>query len=187
MMKTATLVLVALLLPAWAFADAKAGEKKAQLCLLCHKVANTTAPLSLMPLLEAQPARYLYVQTRAFKENRRSEPSMQANVANLTDRDIRDIADYLATLKPLRAAAPLDPAKVAAGKAKADELGCATCHQPTFRGADTIPRLAGQTSGYVKAQLEAFGAGRRKHGTAPAVTLTEDEMDALAQFTASLD
>ena len=185
------LLIAGLLLPGEAFADAKAGEKKAQLCLLCHKVANASASGSAMPLLEAQPAKYLYLQTRAYKERRRAEPAMQTNVANLSDRDLRDIADWLAAQRPLRAAYQLDPAKIAVGKTKAEQLGCATCHLPTFYGTGEVPRLAGQTPGYAKAQLEDFGVGKRRHGagqrTAPATSLNDQEMEGLAQFFASLE
>jgi len=185
------LVLAGLLLPGESFADAKAGEKKAQLCLLCHKVANASAPMSTMPLLEAQPAKYLYLQTKAYKEKRRAEPAMQTNVANLSDRDMRDIADYLSAQRSPRADYQLDPAKVTVGKTRAEELGCATCHLPTFYGAGEIPRLAGQTPGYLKAQLEVFGFGKRRHGTgqrsAPATALSEQEIEGLGQFLASLE
>ncbi len=188
--RVAILVLAALVLPVQSSADPKAGEKKAQLCLLCHKVANASAPGSMMPLLEAQPARYLYLQTKAFKEKRRAEPSMQTNVANLSDRDMRDIADYLSSQKPLRGSYQLDPAKIAVGRAKAEELMCATCHLPIFSGTGEIPRLAGQTPGYLRAQLEAFVVGKRPHGTAqrsaPAMTLSEQEMEGLVHFLASL-
>jgi cytochrome c553 len=139
-----------LLLPVQSFADAKASEKKAQLCLLCHKLSNAIAPGSAMPLLEAQPARYLYLQTKVYKEKRRAEPAMQTNVATLSDQDMRDIADYPSVQKPHRASYQLDSFKIAAGKARAEELRCATCHLPTFYGAGEIPRLAGQTPGYVK-------------------------------------
>jgi cytochrome c553 len=189
----APLLLLALtmLLPVESLADAKAGEQKAQLCLLCHKLSNAIAPLSAIPLLEAQPARYLYLQTKAYKEKQRTDHVMQTNTANLSDRDMRDIADYLSAHKPLRASYQLDPALVAAGKAKTEELKCATCHLPTFHGGGEIPRLAGQTPGYLKAQLEAFAAAKRPHGTgqrsAPAMTLSEHEMDGLAQFFASLE
>jgi len=187
----ALVLLAGLLLPVEAFADAKAGEKKAQLCLLCHKVANANAPGAAMPLLEAQPARYLYLQTKAYKEKRRSEPAMQTNVANLSERDMRDIADYLSLQKLPRASYQLDPAKVARGKARAEELKCASCHLPSFDGSGEAPRLAGQTPGYLKAHLEAFGSGKRQHGTgqrsAPAMALNEEEMDGLAQFLASLE
>jgi cytochrome c553 len=191
MRRVRVLVLAGLLLPAQCLADAKAGEKKAQLCFLCHKVANAVAPGSAMPLLEAQPAEYLYLQTKAYKEKRRDEPAMQTNVAGLSDRDMRDIADYLSVQKPSRAPYQLNSAKIAAGRARAEELKCATCHLPTFYGAGEVPRLAGQTPGYVKAQLEAFGAGKRQHGkgqgSAPAVALNEEDMDGLAQFVASLE
>ena len=185
------LVLAGLFLPRESFADAKVGEKKAQLCLLCHKVANASAPGSAVPLLEAQPANYLYAQTKAYKEKRRAEPAMQANVASISDRDLRDIADWLAAQKPVRAAYQLDPTKVAMGKPRVEQLACATCHLPSFYGTDDVPRLAGQTPGYLKAQLEDFGLGKRRHGTgqrsAPATPLNDQEMEGLAQFLASLD
>ena len=66
------LTLAALLLPAESLADAKAGERKAQLCLLCHKADYASAPMSAMPLLEAQPYTYLYAQIKAYKEKRRT-------------------------------------------------------------------------------------------------------------------
>jgi cytochrome c553 len=184
-------VLAALMLPAQVSADAKAGEKKAELCLLCHKVAYASQPMATIPLLQGLPAGYLYRQIRAFKERRRAESVMQTNVAGLSDRDMRDIADYLSQQRPFRGAYQLDPAKVAMGKARADELKCAACHLPTFRGAGEAPRLAGQTPGYLEAQLAAFASGQRPHGSgprrAPALTLSRQAAEALAQFLASLE
>ena len=56
-------------------------------------------------------------------------------------------------------------------------------------GKGEIPRLAGQTPGYLQAQLEAFGSGKRRHGTGqtsvPALALSEQEIEGLAQFLAS--
>ena len=63
-----------------ALADAKAGEKKAQLCLLCHKPGNVMAHA---PLLEAQPAKYLVIATTDYKTGKRPDSVMKANVANL--------------------------------------------------------------------------------------------------------
>ena len=185
------LALAALLLPAESLADAKAGERKAQLCLICHKADYANAPMSVMPLLEAQPSRYLYVQIKAFKEKRRAGAAMPTNAASLSDRDMRDIADWFAAQRPTRAAYPLDPARVAEGRATAEALRCATCHLPAFQGAGDVPRLAGQTPGYVKAQLEDMAAGKRPHGTgqraAPPASLSEQEIEGLAQFLVSLE
>src|SRR5687768_14958747 len=116
---------------------------------------------------------------------------MQTNAANLSDRDMRDIADYFAAQRPLRASYQLDTARVAAGRTRAEELGCGACHLPSFGGRDAIPRLAGQTPGYLASQLQAFSAGRRAHGSgrdaAPPVTLSEEDAESLAHFLASLE
>jgi cytochrome c553 len=45
-----------------ACADARAGEKKAQLCLLCHRIESAVGA----PTLEQQPSKYLVAQISAF-------------------------------------------------------------------------------------------------------------------------
>lgn len=87
-------------LPLHTFADAKAGENKAQLCIVCHKPAPDKR---FVPLLEQQPAEYLVTAITAFKTRQRIETSMNVNAANLSDADIRDIADYFASKEfPIR-------------------------------------------------------------------------------------
>jgi cytochrome c553 len=94
---SAGLILVGLLASMDALADAKAGEKKAQLCLLCHKPGNVIASA---PLLEAQPSAYLVKAITEYKTGKRTDPAMKQNVAALSSRDIKDIADYFAA-RPL--------------------------------------------------------------------------------------
>jgi cytochrome c553 len=154
------LIVIGLLMSMNAVADAKAGEKKAQLCLLCHKPANVMASA---PLLEAQPSKYLVQATTEYKTGKRPDHVMKTNVANLSARDIRDIADYFSSRPPLVGVYSTDPAKVAVGEKRVAEMKCGSCHGPTFAGAEAVPRLAGQTTGYLINQLEAFGAGRRTH------------------------
>jgi cytochrome c553 len=158
-MRTAS-ILLGLLISTHAFADAKAGEKKAQLCLLCHKPGN---PMAAAPLLEAQPSKYLVQATTEYKTGKRPDPVMKANVANVSARDIKDIADYFASRPPVTGVYSTDPAKVQIGEKRVAELKCASCHGPSFAGAEAVPRLAGQTTGYLVSQLEAFAAGRRSH------------------------
>jgi cytochrome c553 len=153
-------ILLGLLMSMHALADAKAGEKKAQLCLLCHKPGN---PMASAPLLEAQPSKYLVQATTEYKTGKRPDPVMKTNVANLSARDIKDIADYFASRPPVTGVYSTDPAKVAVGEKRVAELKCASCHGPSFAGAEGVPRLAGQTPGYLVSQLEAFAAGRRPH------------------------
>lgn len=176
------------MLPTVVLADVKAGEKKAQLCLLCHKPGFAAA---YAPLLEAQPARYLYSQVRAFREKRRGPPEMQANVASLSDKDVRDIAAYFAARKPPRITFSLDPARVALGRQRAVELRCADCHLPDYAGKDDVPRLAGQVPGYTTEQLNRFQSGKRMHdkGAVPGALrdLTEQDAENLGQYFASIE
>ena len=154
------LIVCGLLMSTDALADAGAGERKAQLCLLCHKPTNVTA---FAPLLEAQPSKYLVQATTDFKTGKRPDPVMKANVANLSARDIAVIADYFASRPPVLGVYSTDPAKVAVGEKRVAEMNCGSCHGPTFAGAEAVPRLAGQTTGYLINQLGAFAAGRRTH------------------------
>lgn len=154
------LIACALLMSTDAFSDSNAGEKKAQLCLLCHKPANV---IGLAPLLEAQPSKYLVQATTDYKTGKRSDSIMTTNVTDLSARDIRDIADYFASRAPIVGVWSTDPAKVAAGEKRVTQSKCASCHGPTFSGTDEVPRLAGQKPVYLRTQLEAFAAGRRAH------------------------
>lgn len=117
------------------------------------------------PLLEAQPAKYLVQAINEFKTGKRSDPGllMKTNVGSLPARDIRDIADYFASRPPLTGVYVTDPDKVAAGEKRVAELTCGSCHGSNFAGSGAVPRLAGQTPGYLIRQLEAYAEGRRTH------------------------
>lgn len=86
---------------------------------------------------------------------------MKTNVANLSARNIRDIADYFASRPPVVGVYSTDP--VAAGEKRVSDMRCVPCHGANFAGGDAVPRLAGQTTGYLVSQLGAFAAGRRTH------------------------
>ncbi len=176
------LIACALLMSTDALADAKAGEKNAQLCLLCHKPGNV---MGLAPLLEAQPSKYLVQATTEYKTGKRPDPFMKTNVADLSARDIKDIADYFASRAPMVGVWSADPAKVAAGAKRVAESKCASCHGPTFAGTDEVPRLAGQKPVYLRIQLEAFAAGRRAH---PPIEIPFDrigDFEAIAHYFAA--
>lgn len=169
--------------------DAKAGEKKAQLCLTCHRPGNE---LALVPLLAAQPAGYLYDQMKAYKEKRRLDEtmSMQTNTANLSDRDMRDIAQYFSVQPAGRDTHKVDAQKAAAGKAKAEAANCAACHS-TKGKHQNVPSISGQRPFYLVKQLEAFGSGKRAHGSgpmaAPPLKLSAEEAESLAHYYAQAE
>jgi cytochrome c553 len=181
-MRIAAVLLVACL-PFHAVADATAGEQKAQLCLLCHKEGPE---LRFAPFLERQPADYLVAAIMAFKTGQRKEPAMNTNVANLSQDDVRDIADYFAS-KPFPSAnESLEPAKVTAGEKLVGEMKCASCHTPTFHGAGTVPRLAGQKQPYLVWQLDAFRGGGRSHPPGMPVLVDRADVESVASYLASL-
>jgi cytochrome c553 len=179
------LIVLGLLMSVDAVADARAGEKKAQLCLTCHKPGM---PNALAPLLEAQPAKYLVQAINEYKTGKRSDPGllMKTNVGSLSARDIRDIADYFASRAPLTGVYAVDSDKVAAGEKRVAELKCGSCHGQNFAGSEAIPRLAGQAPGYLMRQLEAFAEGRRTHPPAETPFDKIGDVQAIAHyFTAS--
>jgi cytochrome c553 len=172
-----------------AFADALAGAGKAQICIACH---NPQHRLAAMPLLEGQPAEYLYVQLKAYKDDRRMDPTttMQPSAANLSDLDMREISAFFAVQIVPSVAYQVDSTKIASGRTKATALGCGNCHRSDQSPTSAVPRLAGQSVGYSMAQLQAFATGKRAHGTgsnaAPTVSLNGADIEDLANYFAQL-
>lgn len=176
-------ILIATCSPIHAFADPNAGEQKAQLCLLCHRDG---AEFRFAPFLERQPAEFLIAATMAFKTGQRQQPAMNTNAANLSQADIRDIADFFAA-KPFQPSnESLEPAKIEAGEKLVGEMNCASCHGATYHGAGTAPRLAGQKQPYLAWQLQAFIGGSRAHPPGMPVLNDRAALENVASYLASL-
>jgi cytochrome c553 len=184
-------VLAAAFLHTDAFAQADAAIKdKLQLCATCHGPTGNSAD-SQYPILAGQTARYLYLQLRDFKEGRRKDPQMDPVVASLSREDMLALSDFYSKQKQTPNGFNADPAKVAAGRKKSDEVLCPMCHQGAFVGQNEIPRAAGQHYKYVKKQLEDFKAKRRTNDagnmTSVAGTLSDADIENLAQYIANLN
>jgi cytochrome c553 len=170
--------------------DVGAGRAKSQVCAACHGAdGNSTNPA--WPTLAGQTWRYTYLQLKDFNEGRRSDPQMTPFAANLSREDMLDLAAYFAAQKPAAPAFKPDPAKIERGRAKAAEALCTMCHLGGFKGQNEIPRVAGQHPEYVVKQMQDFKTGRRTNdaGNMSAVskTLSDADIDALAQYLANLD
>jgi cytochrome c553 len=126
----------------------------------------TSAPLMLARAM-LETARLLHIRSSAL-EKCRSGGGMETNTSAMSDEDMRDVSEYFAAqelpLTPFKA----DPSKVALGRQTANDLQCAGCHQPDYKGKDEYPRLAGQWWDYLTAQIENFRTGRRSHSGAAA-------------------
>jgi cytochrome c553 len=88
-------------LPAAASGDAEAGRKKSTPCAACHG-ANGVSPSPDFPNLAGQYPDYLEVALRHYKNGKRKNPIMQGQVANLTPKDMMDLAAYFSSQKALQ-------------------------------------------------------------------------------------
>jgi cytochrome c553 len=178
--------------------DIEAGRKKAEYCAGCHG-ADGNSVLTDYPILAGQTARYLYIQLKDYKSGRRSHDMMTPVVQPLSPDDMRDLGAFYASQRPKgpRVAAgessvPFQPneERVAAGKKKAAETLCTMCHLGEFAGQNEVPRAAGQHPEYVVRQLKAFRSKARTNDagtmTAVAKTLSDEDIENLAQYLASL-
>jgi cytochrome c553 len=150
--------------------SAQDGAAKAALCTACHGPnGNSTNPD--WPKLAGQNAVYIAEQVRLFKSGARNNPIMKPLVANLSDKDINDIAVYFEAQTP--AGLEADPSYWKAGQAlytRGDLTrnipACVACHGPEGRGnlAAGYPALRAQQSVYVVKQLTDYASGARYQG-----------------------
>jgi cytochrome c553 len=105
-MKTRTVVLSALLalsLPCLgASGDSEAGRKKSAPCAVCHG-QNGISPSPAFPNLAGQYPDYIQTALTHYQNGKRKNPIMQAQVANLSQKDILDLAAYFSAQKGLQA------------------------------------------------------------------------------------
>ncbi|MDO9422564.1 MAG: cytochrome c [Methylobacter sp.] len=164
-------------------ADSAGGEQKASSCVSCHG-PNGNSSNAQWPILAAQQSTYLSNQLKAFKAGDRINIMMQSMTANLSNKDINNLAAYFSSQKPVKAGG--DPALAKSGEAKASM--CMGCHGATAEGNGQFPRLAGQHPEYLVQQLKAFKDGSRKSGPMQAIiaNLSEADFKALAAYFGSL-
>jgi len=170
--------------------DTAAARKLAEPCFACHGPdGNSQNPA--FPVLAGQSWRYTYIQLKDFKEGRRSDPAMSPMAANLSRDDMIALGNFFAAQKPKPIAFQADSAKAAAGKKISDAVLCPMCHLGGFVGQNEIPRVAGQHLEYVRKQLQDFKARRRTNDagnmTSVAGTLSDDDIESLAQYIANLN
>jgi cytochrome c553 len=77
--------------------DAAAGKNKVYQCQGCHGIADwkTAFPeVYRVPKLGGQKPEYIVAALKAYKRGERDFATMRAIVADLTDKDMEDIAAY---------------------------------------------------------------------------------------------
>jgi cytochrome c553 len=177
-------------------------------CAICHG-ADGVARWGYIPSLAGQNKDFIVDQLKGMREHKRttrySRAAMWGMAGMLTDGEIDALADYYSKLDPSKGHAgetvfpfivrngPAYQKKLELGKTvferrEAGRPSCTTCHFGG-QGNTNLPRLAGQHAEYVARSLHDFQRGFRINGTMSymAAKLTEDEVQGVATYVASLD
>jgi cytochrome c553 len=181
---------------------AKGQSIASQTCAACH-AADGNSQIAANPKLAGQFYDYLHKQLTNFKAQdgkkaERENAVMAGMVAPLSPADMRDVAAYYAAQK-YKPAAAKDKNLAAVGQKiyrggnlATGVAACAGCHGPAGAGIPSqYPRIAGQFSEYVEAQLKAFRAGARANdpnGMMRGVVarMTDKEIQAVSEYVAGL-
>ena len=164
-------------------------QRFATVCASCHG-ANGRSDMAGVPVLAGQPSLYAVTQLFLFREGRRNNEAMTAVAKTLTDDDLRGFSDYIGTLPPVPAPAvsDVDAARMAKGKALAEQHKCVFCHGAALDGGQQVPRIGGQKEDYLRASLRGFKDGTRPAYTQAMVSAVSqvpvEDLDTLAYFAA---
>jgi len=180
---------------------AKGKQMAAEVCAPCHN-ADGNSVISTNPKLAGQGAEYIVKQLTDLAKppgdkTGRENPVMGGFAGMLTPQDRLNVAAWFSSRTP----SPAVPAKVSDSEQLGQRLyraglpekavpACAGCHGPSGDGLPVrIPRIGGQHSDYIEAQLRAFREGSRRNNEAMwqiAFRLSDPEIKALAEFIAGL-
>ena len=180
--------------------DAKAGEKKAAMCIGCHGIAGYQASfpeIHKVPMIAGQSAKYIASALSAYKKGERRHPTMRAIAGSLSDQDMADLAAFYsneAKNVPALAAKPdHEPSPEVVALLK--KANCASCHGDNFSKPidPTYPKLAGQHPDYLYVALKAYQTQNNPQvGRANPImggmsaAYTHAELKQLAQYIGSL-
>lgn len=92
--------------------DIAQGKAKAAMCAGCHTLSGIGLTEEY-PNLAGQKQAYLVKQLKAFKSGARTDPTMDAMVATLSDADVANLAAYFSSLNPAAAGAAAPVVKAA--------------------------------------------------------------------------
>ncbi|MCB6183433.1 cytochrome c4 [Leeia sp. TBRC 13508] len=187
--------------------DPSKGQQIAStVCAACHAAdGNSAVPAN--PKLAGQHAEYIEKQLKQFKapmdpkkpeDWRGGANPMRGIVTALSDTDIANVAAYYSMQKPKpgkgqgKDVAAAGERIYRGGIAAKGVPACMACHGPSGAGIPVqYPRLAGQHSDYIVAQLNAFRSGQRANDVnkmmrTAASRMSDTEIKQVAEYIAGL-
>ena len=142
--------------------DAKAGEKKAAMCIGCHGIPDYKASfpeIYRVPMIAGQGAKYIVSALTGYKKGDRKHPSMRAIATSLSDQDMADLAAFYSTQAKAEPAPGTPTSEAPAAVAELLKKGnCTSCHGANFSAPidPTYPKLAGQHPDYLYVALKEY-------------------------------
>lgn len=163
------------------------GATVAHQCAICHGAEGISG--TNFPNLAGQYAEVTYKQLNDFKSGARMNATMSPFAQVLTDRDMRDVAAFYASLPKLKSVGGA-PLIVTYGAPLRNIPPCGSCHGDIDHKVGS-PWLDGEPTDYIKAQLEAFASDARRNDTSEQMRniargLTPQEIAEAANYYASL-
>ncbi len=156
-------------------------------CTGCHGKQGRAGPDGYYPRLAGKPVGYLHNQLRNFQSGRRHYGLMVNLLENLSDANLREMAEHFSKLDVPYAASPvlaLPAPLLERGQelaTRGDERiklpACARCHGESFMGlAPFVPSLLGLPRDYLNAQLGAWRSGERRAQAPDCMALVAQRM-----------
>jgi cytochrome c553 len=145
-------------------------------CMACHGPAGQSQ-YEDWPSLAGQKQSYLLQQLQDFKSGARKDPMMAPVVAQLSDADLKKLAEHFSAQPALQPRQPL----AANAAVPAAAAACMACHDNAALPSE--PFLRGQKVHYLTEQLKAFRDGKRKNAVMEAMAkpLSDADVTAIAE------
>jgi cytochrome c553 len=174
-------------------------QSGASICVICHGMHGQGSPDGV-PRLAGQNVDYMSNALSMFKAGTRASAIMQPIARNLSDAEVRRLADYFSKQNaPLAdVASSASPQLVLAGKQLAETgaanvAACFSCHAAQGKGNGArFPSIAGQPARFVVNRLHEFQARARGKAAQPgtmttvAATLEERQIEEAATYLTQL-
>lgn len=175
-----------------------------QRCSACHYV-DGKSPGPEFPNIAGQYEDYLLKALKLFKDNKRDSDAMELVASLHKQQELVILAHHYAQQTPASGTAPApDPRTMTHGQRiytteRVYGISCADCHGADAKGyirgtprshvIRSIPRLAGQQPGYLKAVLEKYTGNSEQPGMCAmrkaGKTLNSNDINALVDYLSS--
>lgn len=173
-------------------------DKITQSCAVCHGKDGASTE-SQVPIIGGLPKDYMIANLNAYKDKERPCPEHKipsgpkkgqttdmCRIGNeLSDADIKELADFFHSKKFVPAKQAFDAAKAKRG-AQVHERSCEKCHSKGGSEPDEeTGKLAGQWKPYLELSMKQFKNGERsmpKKMKPKIDALSANDMDALVHF-----